>query len=152
MLKTFIRAATFFGVAAIPLLAVLGCGDENVSTVSGEVSFEGKPVEIGMVTFEPLEGGAPPRERYFEGGEVRGSSEGRAAPREVHRSHHGPRPGKIPFADKPGAQRSGPPHVSPPPPGWNVQSRLQVELKPGDNVVNFSGTRTQLPQVEVATP
>lgn len=50
----------------LPLLwACAGCGDGRV-TVRGEVTFDGQPVEKGVIAFEPADGAGP-----MAGGEIR---------------------------------------------------------------------------------
>jgi hypothetical protein len=42
--------------AALALLAAAGCGDPTVGDVSGTVKFDGTPLEMGAITFYPLDG------------------------------------------------------------------------------------------------
>jgi hypothetical protein len=41
---------------ALSLLVVLGCGSDNTIRWTGEVTFEGTPVESGSIRFEPVGG------------------------------------------------------------------------------------------------
>lgn len=50
------RAIAWF--AAVSLLAVAGGCSENLPTVHGLVTIDGKPVPEGMISFQPVGGGA----------------------------------------------------------------------------------------------
>jgi hypothetical protein len=55
----FARAAKA-GWAALALLALAGCGEgARMGDVSGAVTFDGKPVEDGAITFVPADGKSP---------------------------------------------------------------------------------------------
>ena len=49
------RLRVVFGCLPLCILLVSGCGGttENVVQVSGTVTFDGKPLPIGMIVFEP---------------------------------------------------------------------------------------------------
>ncbi|MGD0041714.1 MAG: hypothetical protein ABSE84_15160 [Isosphaeraceae bacterium] len=50
------RAATLATLAGVALMTVLGCGDDGLPrrySVSGTVTYLGKPVESGSITFHP---------------------------------------------------------------------------------------------------
>jgi hypothetical protein len=139
-------------LAVLPMCAsvvVIGCGKgEPRGAVSGEVAFDGKPVETGMVWFEPTRTSVAPRSIPIENGKYRVDEAG------------GLRPGtycvRITAAD---VSRMG--HAKSKksildqvdfvpllPPTWNVQSKLLVEVKPGRNVFHFRGNRAESPNVE----
>ena len=48
-----------FGAALLTVALLVGCGDSGC-TVSGEVSYEGVPVEDGNITFLPADGKGTP--------------------------------------------------------------------------------------------
>ncbi|MDY3560547.1 hypothetical protein R5W23_001782 [Gemmata sp. JC673] len=48
-----------FSALTLTCFAILGCGGGG-STVTGEVSFNGKPLEKGYVTFNPTDGKSAP--------------------------------------------------------------------------------------------
>ena len=48
----FGAAAIFAGAAAL----VVGCGDSNLGTVHGTVTYEGAPIEKGSIDFLPADG------------------------------------------------------------------------------------------------
>jgi hypothetical protein len=50
------------------LLAAFGCGGGDGSTVSGEVTFNGKPLDKGYVTFNPSDGKGKPVGAEIVGG------------------------------------------------------------------------------------
>ncbi len=45
------------GLLVLAAVCAAGCGDSTTGTVSGEVTYEGKPVETGYITFHPADGG-----------------------------------------------------------------------------------------------
>jgi len=50
------RAATLAALAGVALMTVLGCGDDGLArrySVSGTVTYLGKPVESGSISFHP---------------------------------------------------------------------------------------------------
>jgi len=52
------RAATFATLACVALMTVLGCGDDGLPrrySVSGTVTYLGKPVASGTITFHPAD-------------------------------------------------------------------------------------------------
>ncbi len=52
------RAATIVTIAGIALMTVLGCGDDGLPrrySVYGTVTYLGKPVESGTITFHPAD-------------------------------------------------------------------------------------------------
>ena len=51
--------AKILSALAFMFLAALGCGGSGTS-VSGEVTFNGKPIEKGYVTFNPVDGKSTP--------------------------------------------------------------------------------------------
>src|SRR5689334_24967099 len=52
------RRPALFGLAWAVVVLVSGCGDGRVR-VKGTVLFEGKPVEQGIISFEPADGVGP---------------------------------------------------------------------------------------------
>jgi hypothetical protein len=54
------RVRHLFAAATFCLPFALGCGpDLKLADVSGTITFEGKPVEKGAITFFPIAGNAP---------------------------------------------------------------------------------------------
>ena len=43
-----------FAISIVMLPLACGCGGETVGTVNGTVTFEGEPIEQGLITFSPL--------------------------------------------------------------------------------------------------
>lgn len=141
--------SAFLLLAVCFSLPPLGCGGSDSCQIAGEISFEGRPVTIGMISFEPQTansqiGSAAIREgRYEIAGEVN------------------LKPGAYlvritaPDPEKSGSSANLGPNDPPPrivpllPPSWNVRSSLSVELQPGKNTVNFNGGKTDLPKAEI---
>ncbi|NLF68927.1 MAG: hypothetical protein GX575_07710 [Candidatus Anammoximicrobium sp.] len=139
-----IRCLGLFGLLTGIAVAGTGCGaSDGRVEVSGEVAFDGQPVQAGMVSFEPSGGGAPPQSATIENGKYQAVLE----------------PGqylvRITAAD---LAKMGPPsddiHAPAPafvpllPPPWNEQSQLTVEIKPGATTHHFRGAKGQAPKVE----
>ena len=53
------RSKLFYSLAFL-CLVVLGCGGGSGSTVTGDVTFNGKPLEKGYVTFTPADSKSAP--------------------------------------------------------------------------------------------
>jgi hypothetical protein len=50
---------TWAVLVAATVLTVAGCGGRTTGEVSGTVTFDGKPVEAGGITFVPVDGKSP---------------------------------------------------------------------------------------------
>jgi hypothetical protein len=134
----------FFGPAAraagvlLSLIALAGCGDENPLgrlPVTGTVSLDGKPLERGSVSFEPLGGGTSSGSTIAAGEfairEEKGLPPGRYRVRVYSASAE-----TAPEDQLPG--ESGPPHKDLIPKTWNANSEQQVEVtEGGENAFNF---------------
>jgi hypothetical protein len=121
------------------VVLVTGCGDGRVR-VSGTVVFEGKPVEQGIISFEPVDGVGPTTGGSVTDGSYDLTGNARAtAGEKIVRIYASRKSGrKFP---------AGPP--SPPgtmidemiqciPKQYNDQSSLKVSITPGrDNTHNF---------------
>src|SRR5260370_25444591 len=92
------------GLAWAVVLLVTGCGDGRVR-VSGTVVFEGKPVEQGIISFEPTDGVGPTTGGSIPGGKYDLTGGGR--------STVGAKP-VLPYASR--ETRPKPPARPPPPP------------------------------------
>jgi hypothetical protein len=131
------------------LSVAIGCGKADPrGAVSGEVIYNGNPVETGMVSFEPTEAVITPRTVVIEKGKYRLDEAG------------GLKPGaycvRITAADASKASQTASKNilglvdfVPLLPPTWNAQSKLSVDVKPGRNVFHFRGKKSELPSVEV---
>jgi hypothetical protein len=58
----------------------IGCGGSNLATVQGNVTFDGKPVEQGLIVFEPADGAGPVAGGTIQNGKYRLASEGGVVP------------------------------------------------------------------------
>ncbi len=146
------RVALTYGLLAGFALAACGCGGgEPVSRVSGEVLCDGQPVPTGMVAFEPAKTQAPPCSLPIRDGRYEVTAEARLKP--------GAYLVRITAADTSQTSQAAPlgpndraTFVSLLGPGWNVQSRMTVDLKPGKNAVTFRGKKDEQPTAEVNSP
>ena len=149
MLKTSLR---LFAPACllISLLPLLGCGgDKNLSCVSGEVVFDGKPVQTGLIVFELTEGNVPPPGVLIKNGKYEVTAERKLAPGSYLVRITAPDLSKSDLSVPTGPNDPAPQAFSLLPLTWNIQSQLKVELKPGNNTAHFRGNRTEPPQVEL---
>ena len=143
------RGAAILGLLAGVVLLTGGCGGAtDVCAVSGEVTFDGQPVKMGMVAFEPAEGGAPGRSVRIVDGRYEVTSESGIKPGKYLARITAPDVARSQQHLNAGPNDPVPPAVPLLPPAWNTMSRLTVELVAGDNTANFSGTKTQPPTVE----
>jgi hypothetical protein len=123
------------------LLLVAGCrdGDANRGAVGGAVKLDGKPVEQGSILFTPIEGakgavtGGVIENGRYRLSEAIGPAIGwnRVEIRAMRKT------GKnIPKPFAPPGQMAEE-QVEAIPPQFNSESRLKVEIKPGDNTADF---------------
>lgn len=71
---------TMAGIVAVLALASNGCGGSALTTVEGLVTFDGKPVEDGAITFEPADGVGPAAGGTIKNGKYRLAGEGGVVP------------------------------------------------------------------------
>jgi hypothetical protein len=130
------------------IAATIGCRKgEPRGDVSGEVTFNGKPIEMGLVAFEPAQATLQPRNASIQDGRYR--ADGAA----------GLKPGvycvRITAPDLSKARATSKdindlldftPLL---PPAWNAQSKLSVEVKAGKNTFYFHGNKGEQPSVEI---
>jgi hypothetical protein len=140
-----------FALSATLIAAVAGCSrSEPRGEVSGEVHFNGHPVEAGMVSFESLEFRASPRNVAIVKGEYRTDQKLALKPGKYRV--------RLSAVDKSKNRQPEPENVNALvdfipllPQTWNVQSKLEVEIKPGVNVIHFRGNKGQEPHMEIAS-
>lgn len=133
------RSLAAMGITFIWLMVCVGCGGRSQTTVEGNVTFDGKPVEQGSIVFEPADGTGPVAGGTIEKGKYRLDFEAGAGPgnKIVRISAVGPTGRKI---------EAGPPA----PPGqmvdevsqfipaiYNDKSSLTVDVAPGRTTQNF---------------
>ncbi|MCR9119600.1 MAG: hypothetical protein NXI22_21920 [bacterium] len=58
-----------FAVVLFSLLVCIGCGSSQTGAVSGQVTYEGEPLETGRIVFHSTEG--PPASGEIENGEIK---------------------------------------------------------------------------------
>ncbi len=131
------RRHTLLGLAWAAALLAPGCSDGRVR-VHGTVVFEGKPLEEGFVSFEPVDGVGPTTGGAIAGGAYDLTGEARATVGEkIVRIVGSRRTGrKIAAASPPGALADE--WVQCLPKQYNDESTLRVTITPGgDNTHNF---------------
>jgi hypothetical protein len=65
---------SFGGLGALLVLgafALVGCGGPTTVTISGKVTFDGQPVEQGLISFQDVEGKVGPAENAITNGEYK---------------------------------------------------------------------------------
>lgn len=150
MLKTSLRLFVPACLLMSFLLPLLGCGGgKSLSCVSGEVMFDGKPVQTGLIVFELVQGKVPPPGVLIKNGKYEVTAERKLAPGSYLVRITAPDLSKSDVSVPAGLNDPAPQAFPLLPLTWNTQSQLKVELKPGNNAVNFSGNHTEPPQVEM---
>lgn len=136
------RRFAFFGLLLAPLVlaALSGCGDpQNRQEISGEVKLKGKPVEDGIINFEPLDGQETGDGAQIVMGKYRIPREKGLSPGKYQvriyagdgRSGAGDASPDSPFA----GQKAGQERV---PPKYNTKSEIVKEItQNGPNTFNF---------------
>jgi len=127
---------------AVVILLFSGCGEPNPLgryRLSGSVTFQGKPLDQGLITFEPLDpnkgvgSGALITEGKYDIPTDKGLPAGRYIVRITSTDPSAPPPADAMPGDAPvvlGKERI--------PPKWNLESDQQIEVKPeGEHVYNF---------------
>jgi hypothetical protein len=123
------------------LLPAFGCGGSRADrgAISGAVTLDGKPLEQGSILFTPIDGargsvtGGKIQNGRYELPAKSGPAVGwnRVEIRSMRKTGN-----MVPKAfGRPG--ETVPEQVEAIPPGFNTQSKLKVEIKPGDNTANF---------------
>jgi hypothetical protein len=131
------RRHVLLGLACAVVVLGTGCGDGRVR-VHGSVAFEGKPLEEGIVTFEPADGVGPTTGGPIKDGKYDLTGEARATVGEKIVRIIGSRKSgrKIPAGSPPGAMVDE--YVQPIPKQYNDQTTLRVQITPGkENVHDF---------------
>jgi hypothetical protein len=113
--------------ATVVLLTIAGCGD-GTHSVSGTVTFEGKPVSTGSITFEAADGGPGVASSGIKDGKYELRS--KAGKKKVVITA---------FRPKPGAEKDPqPPTEEYIPEKYNTKSELTAEVTAGgENRFNF---------------
>lgn len=133
---------------ALFVMTTVGCSKgEPRGDVLGEVIFDGKSVEAGMVIFEPILAGSSPRNVPIENGKYHVDGEGAMRPGEYRVRITAADQSRL-GSDTLKGVRSQVQFVQLLPESWNVQSRLSVNVKPGKNEFRFCGTKSEKPAVE----
>ena len=119
--------------------------------MSGEVVFDGQPVNVGLISFESADGRSQPHSVPIRDGRYEATAETGLKPGSYLVRLTAPDLVKSPPNPNVGPHDPVPPTVPLLPPPWNVQSRLMVELKSGTNLLHFRGKQGQMPQAEIGT-
>jgi len=124
------------GGLALACLFAAGCGSPDLS-VKGAVSFAGKPIESGSISFEPADGVGPSLGGTIEAGRYQVS--GRApAGKKIVRIRGVQKTGKKIEAGMPAPKGTMVDEIkSVVPPNFNDKSTLDIELKAGTTERDF---------------
>ena len=131
-------------IGLMPL--ILGCGTHDPQAeVSGQVVFNGSPVQVGMVSFDSNEKGAgPPRNVPIQ----QGSYQATLPPGSYLVRITASASEQKPAASIEEAIHDTQDYVPLLPPDWNQKSKLTVEVQVGKNTLTFRGEKDQAPTVE----
>jgi hypothetical protein len=131
------RTSTFL----LGLVLIAGCGGPKLASVSGTVTLDGQPLANASVTFQPMgEGNLNPGQGSYaktdQNGnytlEMQGGKKGAVVAK--HKVEISAVTGGAGRPDDDRPQRQQRDRV---PAQYNTQSKLTVEVKPGENVGNF---------------
>ena len=129
------RAITLSSLGLLLVASILGCGattGPERAIVSGSVTYDGQPVEDGMIRFVPAEGTkAPVSGAVIKAGRYTADSQG-GVPVGTHRIEilgNRPDPKAAPVVDVPGVE--GPATIQYLPAKYNQTSQLTLTVKPG---------------------
>jgi hypothetical protein len=142
------RALAVFGLSAGLALVVAGCGGATACRVSGNVTYNGQPVKMGVISFEPVRGQAQVHNAAIRDGRYETAEPGIPPGSYLVRLTAPDLEKSPPVPANAGPNDYVPPAVPLLPPAWHVQSQLTVELKLGNNVFHFSGNKGEAPRVE----
>jgi hypothetical protein len=148
--KTGLSPLTLLAVPLALVALAVGCNrGEPRGDVVGDVTFDGQPVQAGMVSFEPMEAKAPPRNVPIENGNYRAGGDSGLTPGKYRV--------RITAADLSKSDPNPPKNINTRvdyvpllPPPWHTQSKLTVDVKPGKNTFHFHGKKGEEPSVTTA--
>lgn len=151
-MKIMQRRLCLFALLAMCITVTIGCRkSEPRGDVFGSVHFDGKPVETGMVWFEPDEATFPPRSAPIENGKYHADGVAGLKPGVYRVRITAASVSEIGGEKAAKAILSQVVSIPLLPPEWNVQSKLSVDVKPGKNVFHFHGKKGEMPNVEIGT-
>ena len=135
------------------VLAVLGgCGDSGeYCYVEGSVTYAGQPVTAGLIEFEPADGNSQAHAIPINAGRYETPSGMTIGPGTYFVRITAPDLSTSASTASVGPNDPVPETKPLLPPGWNVQSTLQVELKRGTNSADFSSKANVNPDVAVGS-
>ncbi len=113
--------------AIFVLLAVVGCG-EKIYTVSGTVSYDGKPVENGNIVFEAADGGPGLASGGIKDGKY--TLQSKPGKKKVAITGYRPKAGSDPKDPQPPTEEYIPAK-------YNIKSELTKEVTSGENRFDF---------------
>ena len=134
-----------------PILGLLaGCGGgEPRGDIDGTVTFDGNPVQVGIVSFESADGTHPARNVPIHEGTYQASGDAGLVPGRYRVRITAGDPGaEKPVAGAPDAQHTPVEYRPLLPPSWNTQSQLSVVVQSGGNTFNFAGKQGEQPHVD----
>lgn len=146
LLKTRPSRMLYFPIFAL----LIGCGGgEPRGDIDGTVTFDGNPVQAGIVSFESADGTSPARNVPIREGKYRASGDAGLAPGRYRvRIAAGDLGAEGPASAAVDAQHAPVEYRPLLPPSWNTQSQLSVDVRDGTSTFNFSGKRGEQPRVE----
>jgi hypothetical protein len=129
---------------AICLAVVSGCqrGDPSRGAVSGRVTLDGQPVVQGSILFSPIDGtrGAATGGEIKDGQYRLAAAAGPAVGKNRVEVHAVRKTGKMIPKGLGGTGKMIEEQVEGVAPKFNIESKLQVEITPGENTADFNVT------------
>jgi hypothetical protein len=134
LLARCVRRATLVPLVVLSL-ALAGCGDSvKVGTLSGKVTYKGKPLEFGSVTLQPVGGGPLARGTIQSDGTYTVTTDGKpGAPLGMNKVRVTCYSGQRPGANSSGGEMSLGDSLIPEHYTKFSSSGLEVEVKAGEN-------------------
>lgn len=139
-----VNRTTIAGMAALLVVLAGGCNRSNPNrgTVSGKVTLDGQPLECGVIQFVPIDGtqgiatGGSIEKGLYRLADAAAPAVGR---NRVEIRAMRPTGNKVPKPFAPPGEMIDE-LVAAVPPQYNSNSKLTVEVKPGENAADFAIT------------
>lgn len=137
--------ALIVGVAA----SAVGCRHHPQGAVSGEVVLDDRPIQLGMVTFEPIDAKASPRTVILRDGKYEAMGRQGLTPGSYLVRITAPNLAEATRNSTQGDGFADTVRYCPLlPPSWNTESKLSVQVRAGRNRFHFRGNANETPTVE----
>jgi hypothetical protein len=120
-------------VVLLGAVLAVGCGGQGATTVTGEVTLDGKPIEDGLITFVPVDGKTPNAATKIKGGKYSLKATPGAMRVQINSAIVTGKRKAYDTPDSPLVDVLG----ERIPNRYNEQTTLTLDVKPGENVKNW---------------